>query len=508
MVDDGQAALLALPNGPVLFQRARRLTLIARGVTPPKWLHRPADAPVMLEAPAAYLDELATKAARWEKFDKRAKKGEEWVEVTPPSRFVQTLQARPSWPFPLLEGIIHSPTLRPDGSVLDRPGYDDTTGLFFDSNGTTFPALPARLTKDMATAAILALQEVVKDFPFAKPWHFSAWLSAVVSLVCRYTIQGCVPMHGITATTRGSGKTLLADSIALIGTGHAAARWSQVFDEDEERKRLLALALDGDPLVCLDNVTAPLGSGVLALALTGSSFKDRLLGVNQTKEAPLSAVFLCTGNNVQYAGDVARRVVPIAIDPKMECPEERTGFTHPNLLAWVRKERPGLTIAALTIVKGYFDAGCPAQGLSPYGSFEAWSDRIRQALVWAGEPDPCEGRKDIEASSNPEYETLAVLLHAWHACYGTTAVTLSQVEEDATRKMQHVGPESTANDWNALHAALGACDKRYDGKALHTTRLGYALRAWQGRVIDGKRLVTPGRGGANKTLWQVDVLAP
>jgi putative DNA primase/helicase len=205
---------------------------------------------------------------------------------------------------------------------------------------------------------------VVQDFPFAKACHFSAWLSAVLSLVCRHTIMGCVPLHGITATTQGSGKTLLADSLALIGTGHPAARWSQVFDEDEERKRLLALALDGDPLICIDNVTAPLGSGVLALALTGTSFKDRLLGVNQTKEAPLSALFLCTGNNVQYRGDVARRVVPIAIDPVMERPEERTGFAHPNLLSWIKAERPQLTIAALTIVKAYFEAGCPSQGLT------------------------------------------------------------------------------------------------------------------------------------------------
>jgi hypothetical protein len=85
MVDEGQAALLALPNAPVLFQRARRLALIAQGVKPPTWLTRSADAPVIVEAQAAYLDELATLAARWEKFDKRAKKGEEWVEVTPPS---------------------------------------------------------------------------------------------------------------------------------------------------------------------------------------------------------------------------------------------------------------------------------------------------------------------------------------------------------------------------------------------------------------------------------------
>ncbi len=503
MVDAGQAALLALPDGPVLFQRARRLALIARGVTPPRWLRRAPDAPTMVEASAAYLDELATQAARWEKYDPRRKR---WVEVTPPARFVKTLQGRPAWPFPPLEGIIHSPTLRPDGSVLEQPGYDGETGLYFDANRTSFPALNPCPGLDAARTAIGHLQEVVRDFPFEAPWHCAAWLSGVLSVVCRPTILGCVPLHGITATTRGTGKSLLADTIAVLGTGHPAARWSQVLDEDEERKRLLALALDGDPLVCIDNVTAPLGSSPLALALTASSIKDRLLGATQTKEAPMSAVFLCTGNNVQYLGDVARRVVPIALDPKLERPEERTGFQHSPLLPWLQRERPRLTIAALTIVQAFFVAGCPAQGLAPLGSFEAWSDLIRHALVWAGEADPCEGRKAIEATSNPECEDLAVLLSAWEQCYGTREVTLRHVVEDTTTHRQHVGPDTTRNTWNDLYDALGSCDKHHDGKRLDTRRIGTALRGWQGRVIDGKRLVSPGKDRKNKSLWKIDLL--
>jgi hypothetical protein len=392
---------------------------------------------------------------------------------------------------------------RPDGSLLDRPGYDVDTGLYFDSNGTTFPRLRQRCTIDDARSAIGLLQEVVQNFPFAEKWHFSAWISGVLSVVCRYAIQGPVPMHGITATIRGSGKTLLADTTAVIGTGHTAARWSQVFDEDEERKRIFSLALDGDPLVCIDNITAPLGSGVLALALTASSIKDRLLGVNQTKEAPLSTIFLCTGNNVQYVGDVARRVVPIAIDPKMERPEERTGFTHPDLLAWVKQERPRLTVEALTIVKAYFEAGCPAQGLTPLGSFEAWSDLIRQALVWAGEADPCEGRKTIEAMSNPEYETLGALLYAWGECYQDKSITLNAIIDDCQMYAQHTGPEIARNKWNELQDALGACDQRYDGKRLDARKIGNALRAWQGRVIDRKRLIMDGKDRTNKTLWKV-----
>src|SRR5262245_49232830 len=62
MVDEGQAALLALPHGPVLFQPDRRLSIIACGVKPPRWLHRPADTPGIVEVPTRYLEELATKA--------------------------------------------------------------------------------------------------------------------------------------------------------------------------------------------------------------------------------------------------------------------------------------------------------------------------------------------------------------------------------------------------------------------------------------------------------------
>jgi hypothetical protein len=488
MVDEGQTALLKLPDAPVIFQRARRLSIIARGVKPPRWLHRSSDAPVIVEAQAAFLDELTTIAARWEKLDKRAKS---WEEVTPPPRFVKTLQARPFWPFPLLEGILHAPTLRPDGSLIERPGYDADTGLYFDSNDTTFPAMPRHPTLDHARSAIGRLQAVVHDFPFAEPWHFSSWLSGVCSVSCRHAIQGPVPMHGITGTAPGSGKSLLSDTIAVIGTGHTAARWSQVTDEEEERKRLFTLALSGDPLIVIDNITEPLGSGALANALTATSLKERILGTLEEKEAPMSAVFLCTGNNVQYVNDVARRVVPIAIDPKMERPEERTGFQHNPLLPWVQHERPRLTMAALTIVKAYFDAGCPAQGLTPMGSFEAWSDLIRQALVWAGEADPCEGRKAIEATSNPEYERLDVLLHVWHTCYGIKPVTLRQAVQDIGLYAAQ-GQGAPGNQWNDLQEALSAFDERYDGKTLNTRSIGKTLPKIAGRVIDGLQLVQSG----------------
>ena len=489
VINAGEDALLNHPEAPIVYQRARQLSIIARGMPPPKWLHRPHDMPIIIEVTPSYIDELVTQVADFEKWD--AKK-EDWVKCLPPKWFVSTLQGRPSWRFPLLEGIICNPTLRPDGSILDTSGYDPDTALYLDTGSTDFSSIPLHPNLDDARSAIGMLQEALIDFPFAHRHHFSAALAGILSLACRFAVQGNVPLFAIRATTRGSGKSLLADTISIIGTGRPAPRWPQVVDPDEERKRLLTVALAGLPCVHIDNVTRPLGSPALDLALTASSFSDRVLGKTESQEAPLHMVWLASGNNIQFHGDTARRVVPIDLDPQMEKPEERDGFQHNPLLPWLYKERPRLTIAALTIIKSFFVAGCPSQDIKPLGSFEQWSALIRQTLIWTGEADPCEGRKDIEAESDPQYERLAKLLDCWDTCYPNQqdGKTLKQVGQSIDLYAATAGQPS--NNWDELRDALGAYDPKYDGKRLNMTTIGNAFRTIQGRVIDNKRLIIDG----------------
>ena len=105
----------------------------------------------------------------------------------------------------------------------------------------------------------------------------------------------------------------------------------------------------------------------------------------------MHAVFFASGNNMVFQGDMARRVVPIDLDPKIERSEERDNFRYSPLLPWILKERPRLVVAALTILKAYFAAGCPFQGVKPLGSFEEWSRLVRQALIWAGKQTHAQG---------------------------------------------------------------------------------------------------------------------
>src|SRR4029453_3596463 len=137
-----------------------------------------------------------------------------------------------------------------------------------------------------ARDALDILAEPFFDFPFKEGYHRCAALSAVLTLVGRFAIPGNVPAFAARAHTKGTGKGLLVNVIAMIGTGRTAPTWTQTTDEAEEAKRLLSVALAGDACMHIDNCTKPFGSAKLDSALTSPTVKDRLLGANVNQEAP------------------------------------------------------------------------------------------------------------------------------------------------------------------------------------------------------------------------------
>lgn len=501
MVDKAEAALLKLSAGPIIYQRARQLVRVAPAGQSPAWLQRPPDAPIITPVSLAALREYAGQAAIWTKYNKRA---QEWQDTLPSRDVLETLAARVAWKFPYLEGIICAPTLRPDGVLVQTPGYDRKTGLYLDVNGVQFPPIPAAPTRDDAEAALAMLAEPFAEFPFAAECHRSAAIGATLTTVARPAIPGCVPLFAVRAHAPGTGKGLLVNTIATIGTGRDAPTWAQTLDEAEERKRLLSLAMAGDQCVHIDNITTAFGSAPLDSAITARSIKGRLLGTNLTHEAAWHAILFASGNNMVFNGDLARRVVPIDLDAKSEHPELRSDFTHSPLLQWVRTERPRLVVAALTVLKAFFVAGCPKEPEIPeYGSFEQWSDLIRHALLWCGWEDPCNGRKHLEAESDPAYEALAALLSAWVDCYpdGEARTLKTIVQDIERRKVGDPNAITPPNAWNDLHDALTAYDATYRGKALDTTQIGNALRKIEGRVLDGQQLVRCGTSH-KVALWK------
>ena len=177
---------------------------------------------------------------------------------------------------------------------------------------------------------------------------------------------------------------------------------------------ITTVAIEGDRIVLLDNAHGAVGCASLDEALTGTSWKGRILGKSQrTPDVPMSTVWFCSGNNLTYRGDTPRRVIPCRLQPEQERPEGRTGFKIPDIKGHVQERRAELVIAVLTILKAHALNGRPEQpGAVPLGSFESWCRVVRAAVWWSTNIDPCTTREDILAEDRGNAE-LSELLDAW-----------------------------------------------------------------------------------------------
>lgn len=480
VVDQGEAALIAADLG--FYQRG---SLIVRPAMTPvnnsdgRW----SVAQRLVHVRAHHLAEAMTYAARWERYDSRL---DDWVAMDCSLRVAETFLARDGrWRLPVLTGLINCPTLRADGSILDQPGYDAATGLLFDPQGESFPRLSVAPGKDEAAAALRYLRNLVATFPFVGEADRTVALSAIFTAVVRRSLP-TAPLHGFTAPTAGSGKSMLVDIASMIVSGRAAAVIAQGKSEEEMEKRLGAAFIAGDPLISIDNCESPLGGELLCQALTQPTLKVRILGRSLNAEVPSNAAFYATGNSLTLAGDMTRRAVLSSLDPGVERPELRAFDRDP--IATVKADRGNYAAAALTVLRAFHVADRPQQS-APLGSFVDWSRLVRDALIWLGEADPC-ATMDAVRSADPRLAALTMVIEQWHAVIGGGRVSVKEVIDVAIEQRPN-GPFNRAEFVNpefreALLAIAG------ESGAISGRRLGKWIAANQNRIVGGLKLVPAG----------------
>src|SRR5262249_30243939 len=95
------------------------------------------------------------RVARWQKFGQHGK----LVRIDPPRPVVEQIsEMAGEWPFPVLTGVIGTPTMRPDGTLLLTEGYDEATG-FVLLGAPAMPPIPEQPTRAQAEAALHLLNE-------------------------------------------------------------------------------------------------------------------------------------------------------------------------------------------------------------------------------------------------------------------------------------------------------------------------------------------------------------
>jgi putative DNA primase/helicase len=296
---------------------------------------------------------------------------------------------------PVLFGVVTAPTLRYDGSILQQPGYDEHARIFFEPNGVTVPTIPDSPTKEQALVALGRLKALISGYQFDGAGR-SVALSCMITAVVRLALPAA-PGHGFDAPVAGSGKTKLFDIASVLATGHRAAAIAAPAGRnatEEMYKQLAASVLAGDQMILLDNLDIVLDLPLLCQILTEQKVRIRQFGKLKNVVAACVAMVGATGNNLAIAGDNMRRFVIARINIDVERPELRELDFEP--VEEAKKHRPGLVVAALTVVRAYLISGERVK-LPPLGSFERWSHRVREALVWLGEADPVDTMERVRA---------------------------------------------------------------------------------------------------------------
>jgi hypothetical protein len=211
------------------------------------------------------------------------------------------------------------------------------------------------------------------------------------------------------ASKSGSGKTLLARIIAIIGSGSDPGLANSGTNETEFRKVITSFLMSGQPVFVLDNQVGKFGGAELDRLMTSGKWSDRRLMVNQFETLRNEIVVLSTSNNAQIIGDTGRRSLVARIVPNCERPEQRV-FVRKDLLGCVMERRGELALAGLTILRWHLSRGCLEASVAnhalrdgtivqmpveTFGSFEAWSRVVRHAVIGLGLPDPVGTQEDI-----------------------------------------------------------------------------------------------------------------
>ncbi len=397
-----------------------------------------------------------------------------------------------------LDAVITAPTLRPDGSLLTQPGYDQETRFLVEIDAAAH--IPAEPTPDEIKKALKQLIKPFLEFPLVSSKDWGILLSALLTATIRPTLP-TAPAIAFDAPVQGSGKTLLAKSISVLSTGMEPSVWPHTHsrDDEETRKRIFTALRSGSRCLVWDNVTGVFDSASLAAALTSPNYTDRILGVSESTTVPNKALFILTGNNLTLAGDMPRRVLNCRIDPVCERPHARKYDVDP--LSYVKTHRLEMVSAALTLIRGWLSSSDRKMGNRAPGrmaSFEEWDDLVRQTVAWLDREidpgkyaDPMEAVNDAQ-SNDPEREALHEFLEAMLDRF---------------------------SDWVTAAEIMKACDpwNKEDGERLRNAitdligkfpdsskSLGRILKFRQGRLVNGLRLLSIRDTASNTMKWKIE----
>lgn len=331
--------------------------------------------------------------------------------------------ANPAWPdeksckavmsragqFAPLERVSQVPFVRPDGSISQQPGYDESTATFLvlDEAVRAVEVPEEPTAEDVQSAVKLLCEEWLGDLFAIMPEPEDR--ANCLAMMLTPLIRGLVPLAPLAVVDglqAGVGKNLLADLLSILARGEVAKPLPYSREDDENKKVITAEFRAGTELMIFDEAHTIEGAH-LARSITSITYSDRILGVSSMIEFPNRVTWVALGNNVSVNGDLSRRVYRIRLAPTMANPQDRdvASYRHPDIKGWTMAHRAELIGAALTVIRAWFVDPERAESTAGrrFGSFEKWGGMVGGILDHAG-VDGFLGSL-VEWRSETDYET-------------------------------------------------------------------------------------------------------
>jgi hypothetical protein len=404
-----------------------------------------------------------------------------------------------------LHGVTHTPTLRPDGTILDESGYDDETRLLYmPEPGLELPVIPDEPTKEEIREAVKLVLKPIAEFPFVTEDDRATWIGLALTPALRPLFPPPYQMGVITATNPGSGKTFLSKMLTALHGG--VLRGEMPRAGDELRKGILATLVDTTaPIIVFDNLRGVVRSAELESLLTSRTFTDRYLGQNKQVTAINDRLWLATGNNAQFGGDLCRRMALVSLDPPTAGHYLRTDFKITGPVNWMESNRSEYLAALLTIARGWVNADRPTKKVRS-DDYAVWIGGLRGLMEWAGFKGTF-GGSDTDAVASSDDEEWGLFLDGLSEHFLGQPIMVKDIVE-ALRKRGPWNPEgarwadgdldpallpgSLSTDWDRISRTEGS-DSGF------RKSLGHWCKNHAGRWAGDLKLHSE---GTNRTLKQ------
>lgn len=303
--------------------------------------------------------------------------------ITPPSQLIKQLLSI-NRKLNQISVVTDMPIISKSGEIISKYGYHEEHEIFISHIHENFPNL-TNISKATLLQAIDDLMHPFQDFAFKTQLDFSVTLAAVLTAIIRPILPTC-PAFAFDAPAQGTGKSYLSECLSILATNKSPKTFppTSAKNDDELRKRLSSSLLANDRAILFDNIIETFDSPTLATLLTTEEYSDRKLNHNINITFNNKLLVLITGNNIEFTGDMLRRVLKCRLDTQLQDPYTRHFFFIP--FQYIKNHRYKLVTAGLTIIKVYFESeyfqSNHYKNKGQLASFEDWDKLVRQPILW------------------------------------------------------------------------------------------------------------------------------